>query len=110
MKSENKASGFLKKLSRRSLFKSTGFAALAGLAGCGESKRSFVSTPAARKNRIPIPTYTSIGVQPVINCAGTMTHLGGSLMPPEVIAAMVEAGKNYISLLELMDCVGQAVC
>ena len=32
--------------------------------------------------------YRRIGVEPIINGATTMTYLGGSLMPPEVVEAM----------------------
>ena len=35
--------------------------------------------------------YDALGVTRLINAAGTMTALGGSLMPPEVIAAWTEA-------------------
>ena len=61
MKSENKESGFLKKLSRRSLFKSTGIAALGGLAGCGESKEPLFSTPARAPERWVCGTTAVLG-------------------------------------------------
>jgi hypothetical protein len=32
--------------------------------------------------------YTRLGVKPLINGMGTVTVLGGSLMPPEVVRAM----------------------
>lgn len=35
--------------------------------------------------------YESLNVKPVINAIGTFTRLSGSLMPPEVVQAMVEA-------------------
>lgn len=50
--------------------------------------------------------YTRIGVQPVINGMGTVTMLGGSLMPPEVIRAMNEASRHFIPLAELQKKVG----
>ncbi len=52
------------------------------------------------------PTYESIGVKPLINCRGTLTILGGSVMLPEVIQAMNEASKRYVNLDELMEAVG----
>ena len=35
--------------------------------------------------------YDELGVRKVINGSATLTMLGGSLMPPEVLAAMAEA-------------------
>ena len=32
--------------------------------------------------------YDELGVRPVINATATLTKLGGSVMPPEVVAAM----------------------
>ena len=104
MKPKFKAFESLDRLSRRSLFKGTGFAALTGLAGCNKPP---AQAPVAPKYRIPITTYTSIGVNHVINCMGTMTHLGGSLMPPEVVAAMVAASKNFIPIRELQAAAGK---
>ena len=34
--------------------------------------------------------YERLGVRPVVNGIGTVTRLGGSLMPPEVLQAMLE--------------------
>jgi L-seryl-tRNA(Ser) seleniumtransferase len=42
----------------------------------------------------------------VINAAATLTKLGGSLMPPPVVAAMSEAAGNFIDLFELQAKVG----
>src|SRR5262249_29655124 len=40
---------------------------------------------------------------------GTVTNLGGSLMPPEVVAAWVDASRHFVNLLELQDKVGQRI-
>jgi uncharacterized pyridoxal phosphate-dependent enzyme len=53
--------------------------------------------------------YESIGVKPVINAIGTVTFLGGSLMPPEVAAAWVEASKHFVNLADLQDKVGEKI-
>jgi L-seryl-tRNA(Ser) seleniumtransferase len=53
--------------------------------------------------------YEAIGVRPVINATGTVTVLGGSLMPPEVVAAWVAASKYFVDLYELQDKVGQKI-
>jgi L-seryl-tRNA(Ser) seleniumtransferase len=39
-----------------------------------------------------------LGVGPVINASGTVTVLGGTVMPPEVVAAMNEAARSYVDL------------
>lgn len=50
--------------------------------------------------------YTRLGVRPVINGIGTVTILGGSLMPPEVVRAMDEAAKYYVNVPDLQEKVG----
>jgi L-seryl-tRNA(Ser) seleniumtransferase len=51
--------------------------------------------------------YQSIGVEPIINCRGTFTIIGGSVERPEVRAAMEAASKYYVQMDELADAVGQ---
>ncbi len=51
--------------------------------------------------------YDDLGVQPVINANATLTKLGGSVMPPEVIAAMEDAARFHVDLEELHDRVGE---
>ena len=53
--------------------------------------------------------YRSLGVTPIINAAGTFTSLGGSLMPPEVIAAWQQAAGHFVDLQELQNRVGQRI-
>src|SRR6058998_2875497 len=50
--------------------------------------------------------YQSIGVEPIINCRGTFTIIGGSVELPEVRAAKSAANQQYVQLDELMDGVG----
>jgi D-glucosaminate-6-phosphate ammonia-lyase len=45
--------------------------------------------------------YERLGIRPLINARGTHTRLGGSIMAPEVLAAMQEAAGAYILLDEL---------
>ena len=40
--------------------------------------------------------YDALGVVRVINAQGTFTSLGGSVMPPEVVAAWAEASKHFV--------------
>jgi L-seryl-tRNA(Ser) seleniumtransferase len=51
--------------------------------------------------------YDELGVRPVINASATLTRLGGSIMPPEVVAAMVEASKHFVNLDDLQRAVGE---
>jgi D-glucosaminate-6-phosphate ammonia-lyase len=53
--------------------------------------------------------YESLGVKPVINATGTVTFLGGSLMPPEVVAAWVDASKHFVNILDLHDKAGERI-
>jgi L-seryl-tRNA(Ser) seleniumtransferase len=53
--------------------------------------------------------YEALGVKPVINATGTVTFLGGSLMPPEVVAAGSEAAKHFVNILDLLDRVGERI-
>jgi seryl-tRNA(Sec) selenium transferase len=50
--------------------------------------------------------YRSIGVRPVINARGTYTIIGGSVMLPEVRAALDAAAQRYVHLDELADAIG----
>jgi seryl-tRNA(Sec) selenium transferase len=49
------------------------------------------------------------GFKRIINASGTMTLLGGSLMPPEVIQAMSEAAEDWVKLDELLEKAGQII-
>lgn len=51
--------------------------------------------------------YQSIGVEPIINCRGTFTIIGGSVERPEVRAAMDAAAQYFVQIDELADGVGQ---
>jgi seryl-tRNA(Sec) selenium transferase len=50
--------------------------------------------------------YASIGVRPFLNARGTYTILSGSLMLPEVRAAMEAASRHYVHLDELYEAIG----
>ncbi|MBI3960597.1 MAG: aminotransferase class V-fold PLP-dependent enzyme [Chloroflexi bacterium] len=53
--------------------------------------------------------YEELNVRPLINASATLTRLGGSLMPPEVVQAMVDASKVFIDLEELQMKVGDKI-
>ena len=44
--------------------------------------------------------YKRLGIRPFINCCGTRTVHGGSLMLPQVTKAMVEGSHRFVSLNE----------
>ncbi len=84
------------------------------------TRRRFVQTGAALPGLAALPAmaakseptlsgagvYTRLGVRPLINAMGTVTILGGSIMPPEVMRAMDEASRFYVSVPELQEKVG----
>jgi L-seryl-tRNA(Ser) seleniumtransferase len=64
---------------------------------------------AARSGSGPRDVIAELGVTPVINAAGTYTTLTASLMPPEVMDAIVVASKQYVRLPELHEAVGKRI-
>jgi uncharacterized pyridoxal phosphate-dependent enzyme len=50
--------------------------------------------------------YRSIGIKPLVNARGTFTIISGSLMLPEVRAAMDAAARHYVHLDELAEAIG----
>jgi len=55
------------------------------------------------------PFYARLGVRTFINARGTITTMGGSVMPPQVVQAMAEASRNYVALEELLDKAGARI-
>jgi len=53
--------------------------------------------------------YDELGVRKIINGSATLTMLGGSLMPPEVLAAMAQAAQHFVDIDELQDKVGKKI-
>lgn len=51
--------------------------------------------------------YRAIGVEPVINCRGTFTIIGGSVERPETLAAYKEASRHFVQYDELAAGVGR---
>ena len=42
--------------------------------------------------------YEELGVRRVINAVGQLTVLGGSILPPKVLAAMAEANECFVEM------------
>lgn len=51
--------------------------------------------------------YRTYGIEPVINCRGIFTIIGGSLKRPQVKAAMEEASRNFAQMDEVGDGIGR---
>ncbi len=102
----------LRKLSRRRLFR-TG----AGLAAAGMLAEPAVT---AQNQPLTMPStpggegaarsvYAALGLKHVINATGTVTNLGGSVMPLEVVAAWADASRHFVNLLDLQAKVGERI-
>jgi L-seryl-tRNA(Ser) seleniumtransferase len=80
--------------------------------GAGLAVGSVLGSAKAAEGDAPVKktdVYEAIGVKHIINATGTVTTLGGSLMPPEVTAAWVEASKHFVDLFELQNKVGDRI-
>ncbi|MCW5982652.1 MAG: twin-arginine translocation signal domain-containing protein [Bryobacteraceae bacterium] len=80
----------------------------------GSTRRNFMQATAALGGaaslsgspKAPAGIYARLGVRPVINGIGTVTMLGGSIMPPEVVKAMEEASRHFVRLTDLQEKAG----
>jgi L-seryl-tRNA(Ser) seleniumtransferase len=88
------------KPSRRDLLQASAGLALGGVLPAGTAAAADPPRPSV---------YESLRVRHVINATGTVTILGGSLMPPEVVAAWVDASRHFVNLTELQDRVGERI-
>ena len=75
-------------------------AAVAAAAGASNAPAATVPAPGV---------YARLGIRPVINGVGVVTHLGGSLMHPEVSRAMEDASRCFVPLTELQAKVGAKI-
>ena len=48
--------------------------------------------------------YEDLGLRTFINARGTITTLGGSIMPTEVVEAMAQAARHFVHLNEIKRC------
>lgn len=55
----------------------------------------------------PTNIYRTHGIEPIINCRGIFTIIGGSIKRPQAKAAMEEASKNFAQMDEVADGIGQ---
>lgn len=93
-------------LDRRRFFARTGLlGALSAYFGTNADLAA--QNPAATAQ--PGNVYTRLGLRPIINASGTYTHLGGSLMPPEVLDAMNQAARQYVPIRDLTKATGDRI-
>jgi uncharacterized pyridoxal phosphate-dependent enzyme len=55
------------------------------------------------------PLYEELGIRTFINAMGTITTIGGSIMPNEVTDAMVEASRHFVMLGEFQEKAGERI-
>jgi D-glucosaminate-6-phosphate ammonia-lyase len=99
-------------MKRRNIIKSL---TMLPFAGALAPIKSLFAAPAGQNNFLGMPDdspvnpniFESIGVEPIINCRGTFTIIGGSIERPEVRAAMEAASKNFVQYDELADGIGK---
>jgi uncharacterized pyridoxal phosphate-dependent enzyme len=73
------------------------------LPGAGELSSAVITEAELRTG---VDVYRSIGVRPLINARGTYTIISGSLLLPEVRAAMDAAARQFVHLDELTGAIG----
>src|SRR5579884_84011 len=87
-------------LTRRGALKTGAGLALGGVLGPDASAEPQPAKPSV---------YEALGLKHAINAIGTVTFLGGSLMPPEVVAAWADAARHFVNLSDLQDRVGERI-
>jgi seryl-tRNA(Sec) selenium transferase len=53
--------------------------------------------------------YERLGVHPVVNAAGTLTRLGGTLMCPEALEAMRDAARSAVAIEALQEAASRVI-
>ena len=89
-------------ITRRTVLKTGAGGALTTMLARDNLMATEITTP-------QLDVYKALGIRQIINAAGTFTTLGGSLMPPEVVAAWTAAAQSFVSLTELQDRVGEKI-
>src|SRR5258705_6712002 len=95
-------------LSRRELIRRSSLLTLPALLRSNPVDAAPVDVAAAEAQGLHASkdVYQSIGVRPLINARGTFTIISGSLMLPEVRAAIDAAAQQHVHLDELMAAIG----
>lgn len=91
-------------MKRRDIIKSLSVLPLTGGLMASESVLAASAGKSTLKSSENI--YESIGVEPIINCRGTFTIIGGSIERPEVLEAMEAASGSFVQYDELAYGIG----
>ncbi|HEY2350337.1 MAG TPA: hypothetical protein VGH64_15070, partial [Puia sp.] len=96
-------------MKRRDVLKGLSILPLGAAAVFPTKKASaFSEVPASPGPLVPGPAiYQSIAVEPIINCMGTYTIIGGSIERQAVRNAMDSAAKSFVQYDELASGIGQ---
>jgi seryl-tRNA(Sec) selenium transferase len=102
-------------MKRRSLIKGLALLPVAGNVLSAEGAESFTGNESLESlKEVTLSSfmdekniYRSMGVEPIINCRGSFTIIGGSSKLPKVKEALEAASKNFVQLDELAEAVGK---
>jgi len=95
-------------MNRRDLLKNLSTVPFAGIVSGPENIWATESSLVSNGSMVPGDSiYSSIGVEPIINCRGTFTIIGGSMELPEVTKAMEAASGYFVQYDELAMGVGK---
>lgn len=87
-----------------------GLVGKAAAASLGETSPATLGAPASPgPGTTERDLFKELGVTPVINASVTMTFLSGSLMLPEVLAAINSTSHDFADMYELQDKVGAKI-
>ncbi len=95
-------------MERRDILKTISLLSLTGISGNLFAKTGAEDSIAGSTAVTDIPPgklniFRTLGVEPLINCRGTFTIIGGSLERPSVRAAMEAASRSFVQYDELSD-------
>lgn len=95
-------------MERRDILKTFSLLSLSGISGNLFAKTGAIDSLAGSPFITDIPPgdlniFRTLGVEPLINCRGTFTIIGGSLERPSVRAAMEAASRSFVQYDELSD-------
>ena len=80
-----------------------------GVLGSVPGGQRLAAALAAKTTQDSMKVYTRLGLRPIVNASGTYTHLGGSLMPQEVLDAMDDAARHYVPIRDLTRATGERI-
>ena len=95
-------------INRRNLLKRLASLPVLGSVLGGSVAFSSVASATA-KTTVKRNLFKELGIRPLINARGTMTFLSGSLMEPEVIAAINATAHDFANMHEVEDKVGERI-